>query len=147
MNQWRSFGVPCDSVKLFWHSSTQCHSHSGMGISLWDTLEVSHHVHIGVLLQYAQYRYLCTSVYYGTPRYTYHSHSGSCIWDTTHPASSASWLPCLLASEDYVQRRAFVSLLWDIHHIYISKISIMYVKIVKRPVYKKLKEAPKIARR
>ena len=42
------------------------HSHSGMGISLWDTFEVSHSVHTGVLLQYAQYRYLCTSVYYGT---------------------------------------------------------------------------------
>ena len=37
----------------------------------------------------------------------------------------------------------------NIHHIYIyiSKISIMYVKMVTRSVYKKLKEAPKIARR
>ena len=35
------------------------------------------------------------------------------------------------------------------HHIYIyiSKINTMYVKIVTRPVYKKLKEAPKITRR
>ena len=37
----------------------------------------------------------------------------------------------------------------DIHYIYIyiSKIGIMYVKMVKRPVYKKLKEAPKTIRR
>ena len=42
----------------------------------------------------------------------------------------------------------------DIHHrhhiyiyIYISKISIMYVKMITRSVYKKLKEAPKITRR
>ena len=33
------------------------------------------------------------------------------------------------------------------HHIYISKISTMYVKMVIRPVYKKLKEAPKTTRR
>ena len=37
----------------------------------------------------------------------------------------------------------------DIHHIYIyiSKISTMYVKMVTRPVYKKLKEASKTTRR
>ena len=33
------------------------------------------------------------------------------------------------------------------HHIYISKISTMYVKMVTRPVYMKLKEAPKTIRR
>ena len=35
------------------------------------------------------------------------------------------------------------------HHIYtyISKISIIYVKMVTRPVYKKLKETPKTTRR
>ena len=37
----------------------------------------------------------------------------------------------------------------NIHHIYIyiSKISIIYVKMVTRPVYKKLKEASKTTRR
>ena len=39
----------------------------------------------------------------------------------------------------------------DIHYIYIyiyiSKISTMYVKMVTRPVYKKLKEASKATRR
>ena len=38
----------------------------------------------------------------------------------------------------------------DIQHyiyIYIYKISTMYVNMVTRPVYKKLKEAPKITRR
>ena len=64
-----------------------------MEISLWDTLEVSHHVHIGVLLQYARYRYLCTLVCHGTLRYMYRSHFGSCIRDTTRLMSSASWLP------------------------------------------------------
>ena len=33
------------------------------------------------------------------------------------------------------------------HHIYIANISIMYVNMVTRPVYKKLEEAPKITRR
>jgi len=32
------------------------------------------------------------------------------------------------------------------HHIYISKISTMHVKMVIRPVYKKLKEAPETTR-
>ena len=37
----------------------------------------------------------------------------------------------------------------SIHHIYtyISKISTIYVKMVTRPVYKKLKETPKTTRR
>ena len=33
------------------------------------------------------------------------------------------------------------------HHIYISKICTMYVKMVTRPVYKKLKKASKTTRR
>ena len=33
------------------------------------------------------------------------------------------------------------------HHIYISKINTMYVNMVTRPVYKKLKEAPTTTRR
>ena len=33
------------------------------------------------------------------------------------------------------------------HHIYISKIRTMYVKMVTRPMYKKLKKAPKTTRR
>ena len=33
------------------------------------------------------------------------------------------------------------------HHIYISKISTMYVNMVSRPVYKKLKEALKTTKR
>ena len=90
---WRSSEALCDSVGLCRHFFTQCHSHSGMGLSLWYTLEVSHRVHTGVILQYAWYRYLCTLVCYCTPRYTYRSHFGSCIWDTTHSVGNASDYP------------------------------------------------------
>ena len=41
---------------------SQSYSHLGMRISLWDTFEMSYYVHIGVLFQHAQYRYLCSSV-------------------------------------------------------------------------------------
>ena len=102
---------------VLWYYSTQWHSHSGMRISMWDTLEVSNHDNTGVLLQYARYQYLCNSVWYDSQRYTYCSHFGSCVRDTTCPAGSASWLPCLSVSKDYVQGRASVSLLWDTLHI------------------------------
>ena len=59
---WHSFKVPCCSVGLFLHSFLCGHLNSGLGISLWDTLEVHYRVYIGVLLQYTRYRYLCTSV-------------------------------------------------------------------------------------
>ena len=110
---WYSFGTPRGSIKLFWYCSNHCHSQSGMGISIWDTRAMSHRDHIGVLLQYAQFRYLYTSVCYADSRYTYRSHSGSYIRDTTRPTGSASWLPRLSASEDYVQRWDSVSFLWD----------------------------------
>ena len=54
---------------------------------------MSHRVHTGVILQYAWYRYLCTLVCYCTPRYTYRSHFGSCIRDTTHSVGNASDYP------------------------------------------------------
>ena len=62
---------------------SQSYSHSGMGISWWDTFEVSYYVHIGVLFQHARYRYLCASVCHDIQRYTYRSYSKSYIWDTT----------------------------------------------------------------
>ena len=46
-----------------------------MGFSLWETLEVSRHVHKGVLLQYACHQYLGALVYYSIPWYTYHSYA------------------------------------------------------------------------
>ena len=42
--------APCHFIGLFQHSSTLCHSNLGMGISLWDTLEVPYHVYTWVLL-------------------------------------------------------------------------------------------------
>ena len=45
---------------VLWYYSTQCHSHSGMRISMWDTRELSHGDHMGVLLQYAWFWYFHT---------------------------------------------------------------------------------------
>ena len=46
-------GTPRDSIELFQYCSTHYHSQSGLGISMWDTCELSLCDHIGVLLQYA----------------------------------------------------------------------------------------------
>ena len=45
------------------------------------------------------------------------------------------------------RRRRHTSSLSSYIYIYISKISKMYVKMVTRPVYKKLKEVPTTTRR
>ena len=114
---WHSSRVPCYSFRLFQHSSPCHHSNSGLGISIWESLKVSHHVYTGVLLQYTQYRYLCTSICHYNLRYTYRSYLRSYIQGTTCSVGSASWLPWLWASSDCVQRRASVSLLWDTFHM------------------------------
>ena len=67
-----------------------CHSQSRMGIPIWDTRELSHHDHIGVLLQYAWFRYLYTSDCYAGLRYTYCSHSRAHFRDTTCSAGFTS---------------------------------------------------------
>ena len=46
-------GMPRDSIELFRYCSTHYHSQSGLGISMWDTRELSLCDHTGVLLQYA----------------------------------------------------------------------------------------------
>ena len=76
---WHSFKVPCCSVGLFLHSFLCGHLNSGLGISLWDTLEVHYRVYIGVLLQYTRYRYLCISFCHDISMYTYCSYHGSYI--------------------------------------------------------------------
>ena len=48
---WHSSETPCCSIRLFRHSFPYDHSDSGLRISLWETLDLSHHVYIGVLLQ------------------------------------------------------------------------------------------------
>ena len=83
------------------------------GISMWDTRELSHLDHLGVLLQHARFWYLYTSVCYVHSRYTYCSHSGHRFRDTTRSEGIASWLPRLSTSEDCAQRWTFVSFLWD----------------------------------
>ena len=59
---WHSSEMPSYSVKFCRHSFTQSHSDSGLGISTWETHEVSHRSCSGVLLQHTQHRYLCASV-------------------------------------------------------------------------------------
>jgi len=110
---WRSFGVSCCFVRLFRHSSTQCHSDSGLGFSYGGTFEVSSRVYTRVLLQHTRYRYLCTLFCHDISRYTYRSYPRSYIWGITCLEGSASWLPRLWLSSDCVQRRASVSFLWD----------------------------------
>ena len=75
-------------------------SHSGMGISLWDTLEMSYRVYTGVLIQYTWYRYLYSSICHDIQRYIYRSHCRSYIQDTTCLEGIVSWLPRLSVSED-----------------------------------------------
>ena len=94
---WRSSWAPCYSVRFFWHSSPCSRSDSGLGISTWESFEVSYHVYTGVLLQYTQYWYLCTSVCHYNSRYTYRSYPKSYTWGTTCSMSSTFWLPWLWA--------------------------------------------------
>ena len=110
---WHLFETSRDSIGLFRYYSTHCHSQSGMGISIWDIRKLSHRAHIGVLLQYAWFQYLYTSICYASSRYTYCSHSRYYFQDTTHFVGFAPWLPRLSMSEDCVQRRTSVSFLWD----------------------------------
>ena len=113
LQTWCSIGAPRDSIRFFRYYYTHCHSQSGMGISIWDTRELSHRDHSGFLLQHAQFRYLYTSVCYAHSRYMYRSHAGHCFRDTTHSKHIASWLSLVSTSDDCVQRRTSVSLLWD----------------------------------
>ena len=82
---WRSSGTPGNSVEFHRHSSLQSHLDSRLGISTWETHEMSHRVYSGVLLQHARHRYCCASICYYIQRYTYRSYSKSYIRGTTHP--------------------------------------------------------------
>ena len=84
-----------------------------MGVSLWDPSELFHHDHIGVLLQYAQFRFISTSFHHFCSRYSSCSHSGAYLWCATRFKGIASWLPQLPSSADCVQRRTLISLLQD----------------------------------
>ena len=108
---WYSFRTPHGSIRLFRYCSTHYNSQSGMGIFMRDTCEMSHYNYTGVLLQYARFRYLYTSVCYTDSRNTYRSHSRDSFRDTTHSANITSRLPHLSTSEDCVQGRTFVSFL------------------------------------
>ena len=46
---WRSSGMPGYPVGFCWHSSPRYHSDLGLGISSWETHEVSHRVYTRVL--------------------------------------------------------------------------------------------------
>ena len=114
---WRSTKAPYCSVRLFWHSSPYRHSNSGLGISLWETFEVSHRVYTGLLLQYTQYWYLCTSICHNIQRCTYRNYPGTYIRGTTCSEGNASCLTQLYASSDYVHRQVYVLLLWGTFHM------------------------------
>ena len=64
LEMWRSFGMPGYPVGFCRQSSSCCHWNLRLGISTWETLEVSCRVYTRVLLQYIRFRYLCTSVCY-----------------------------------------------------------------------------------
>ena len=83
LEMWRSFGTPSYSVELCWHSSPRSHLDLGLGFSTWGTLEMSHRVYIGVLLQHTWQWYLCALFCYHIPRYTYSSYFESYIWGIT----------------------------------------------------------------
>ena len=89
LETWRSSGEPGYFVESCRHSTTRCHSNSGMGIFMWETRAVSHHVYAGVLLQYTRHRYLCTSVCHYILRYTHRSYPESYIRGTTRFKGSA----------------------------------------------------------
>ena len=52
LEMWRSFETPGYPVEFCRQSSSCCHSNSGLGISTWETLEVSYRVYTRVLLKY-----------------------------------------------------------------------------------------------
>ena len=81
---WRSFGTLGNFVRFCRHSSFRSHSNLELGISTWETHEVSRCVYLGVLLQHTWHRYRCASVCYHIQRYTYCSYSGSYIRGTMH---------------------------------------------------------------
>ena len=101
------------SYGLLQYCSTHCHSQSEMGISMWDTHELSLHDHIEVLLQHARIQLFYTLFHHFCSSYTYRSHTGACLWCTTRFKGGVSWLPQFSSSANYVQRWTLVFLLWD----------------------------------
>ena len=77
--------MPSHFVGFLQHYATRCHSNSRMGISMWKTRALSCSVYTGVLLQHTRHRYLCASVCYAIPRYTYSSYPESCCRVTMSP--------------------------------------------------------------
>ena len=61
---WRSSGMPSYSIEFCRHSSPLSHSNLGLGISTWETHEVSRRVYSRVLLQHTRHQYRCTLVCY-----------------------------------------------------------------------------------
>ena len=81
---WRSFGTLGNFVGFCRHSSFRSYSDLELGISTWETHEVSRCVYSGVLLQHTWHRYRCASVCYYIQRYTYCSYFGSYIRGAMH---------------------------------------------------------------
>jgi len=76
--------------------------------------ELSLRDYTGVLLQYTQIWLFYTSFHHLCSRYSYSSYSEAYLLGATHFEGITSWLPWMSMFEDCVQRRASISLLWDI---------------------------------
>ena len=100
LQTWHSFGKPRYPIGLFWYYSSDCHTKAGLGISLWDTHELSICDHTGALLQYAQFWLFYTLFYYSCTRYPYCSYSRAYLQGTTCFEGIASWLPQMPMSKD-----------------------------------------------
>ena len=110
---WHSFGTPRYLIRLLWYYSSDCHIQEGLGISLWDTRELSLRDHIWVLLQYAWFWLFYISFHHFCSRYSYSSHSRAYLWCATCFEGIISWLPWMSSLANCVQRRTLVSLLRD----------------------------------
>ena len=104
-----SFETPSHFGGLCQQWPTRCHSQSGSGVTAWHTSHMSFHVDPRVLLQHAWNWFFNTSLSYSRSRYAYCCYTRVGIRCASCPEGRASWLPQLLAPEDYVWRRAYVS--------------------------------------
>ena len=100
-----SFGTPSHFGGLRRHWPTQCHSQSGLGVTVWRPGHMSFHADLGVLLQHACIWFFNTSLSYSRSRYAHCCHTGVGIRCAPCLKGRASWLPRMWAFEDCVQRR------------------------------------------
>ena len=94
------------------HWPTRCHSHSGLGVTMWHPNHMSIRADLGVLLQHAWIWLFSTSFDHSRLRYAYCCHTVDCSRCASCPEGSISWLSRLWASKNYVQGWAHICFLW-----------------------------------